>query len=414
MRARGNMNSWIWLGGCLLGWFGVELVQHHFFPGEPPWYRRWRGRTRCRENTAGDGPVSRTVPHNSHIFFEDLIPDFHEIEARITNHERAEVVPLLRKLCFESSNPISRSVYSILLAECALMDGNEMEARACLDDAWDLIEDVSHSETRRSRHLVIEKLYRFEAVLAYRKGQTAKAVHFLDEALQTVGFREWIGILNAEVNLLLGKTEACRSEVLRTRGWLTNHEERSDSPILAILQMIEAESYLRDGRMIEFWKSLRKLGTRSDLPASDRAAVESLQIEGLLSANNIAAAWRHVGTLYHLIKSFPEDKGLHRLFQLSCARIHLSEGNTLEAHRRLQLAENDSEYPVALWEVRFTLGMVLEAEGRLEEAAMVWQNLQSEAPGTYYAHVARSRISRCLAFLPETVQEPSETHITTP
>jgi len=59
--------------------------------------------------------------------------------------------------------------------------------------------------------------------------------------------------------------------------------------------------------------------------------------------------------------------------------------------RRLQLAENESRYPAALWEVNLFRSFLLETEVRFEEALQSWRDLSEAAAGSYFGHIARDR-----------------------
>jgi hypothetical protein len=219
----------------------------------------------------------------------------------------------------------------------------------------------------------------------------------LSEAESHSGPGNWHALSRAQAYLILGKEELCRQATIPlvpmgNRGPF----ERTDADVNSARLLI-AESYLQERDIEKLGVILREIGPKTGFADQDLAVLIRLQIEFLLHGRNREAAWRQVGNLARLCAKTPNDRGLLRTLHLACARLHLSEGDTIESHRRLQLAENEAEYPLALWEVRLQLGMTLEAEGRNREAVRIWEDLSQESVGTRFGVLAESRKIRLLA-----------------
>jgi hypothetical protein len=323
----------------------------------------------------------------------ELVPQFEALLSRLHRGERDPLVEELRKKAFEAPRPALKAAYLLLQAEAQLIAGERETGGDLLTQALETLR--RHWDHRSGElRLVAEYGYQANAIFHFQNGKPEKVRDCILEARARIGGRQWMIEMQAEVFLLEGRTEQCRLEVAKVLDCPAGMRPQGFEGPQPGLRLLVAETYLRERNLDCLEKSLKAVGTRTLLRTDDRATLSTLQVEMHLMKGNLQAAWRPLGVLHRLAEENPRDPGLKRLFQQTCARLHLAEGKIAEAHRRIQLAENESLYPVAQWETRLMLGMILEAEDRALEAETVWKKLGAEAVGTYYGFVAQGRLER--------------------
>lgn len=388
---RGEMNSWIWLGGCVLGLFGVERAQRIFFPGDPPlWGWRW-GRTRRQEETTGGGPGDRTTPLSLKLTPDQVLPGYSNWLKRLELQPSMQVEEELRKQLPSIGDREGRALLCGLLAQASLLLDNRFEAHCLIEEAEESLLSGGATTSQRGR-AAAEALTRMKGLLLFQEGDVPAVSSVLDESEARFGRDSWSSLLRAENVLLAGETAACQSILFaHLRDPKSRHPEKPTIELPAGAWAVLGESYLRE----RDWEKLDRvlavcLGLRK-LPVEDRIAVIRLRVELLLHDGEIEEAWRQVGGIHQEWKGQKTHRGLARAFHLSCARVHLYEADTKEGLRRLQLAENESRYPIAIWEVEFLRAIFLETDNRMDEANAVWRSLASDAPFTYFGRVAERR-----------------------
>ncbi len=384
------MTNWILLGGCLLGLFGVEWVQRVLFPGETSLWGWWRGRTRRQEQLTGGDSASRITPQFD-LRPDRVLNDYTHYCRRLQVGPPSEVEESLRKRLFETKDRNQRVLLYTLLAQASILLDNRSEAHALIEEA---------RESLRSDWRILDPTFRMvastvkqvESLLYLQEGNCPIVLDLLEESEQLFGKQSWITVLRGETYLLKGELRSCQTHLLK----FLNQEEKENSG-KAVINLpagswaILAESYLRGHDWERLDRVLATCVGLKKLSIEDRAAVLRLRVELSIKDHQTEEAWMNVEELGALANNLKYHRGLARTFQLASARAHFYEGNTTESLRRLQLAENECRYPVALWEVEFFRALVLETEDRMEDAISTWENLSRRASGTYYGRVAQNR-----------------------
>lgn len=368
------MGSLVLMGGCLLGLLGLEWARRNLFPGHPPPSRWWTGRSRSRGSRLG-GPDHRTaLLHQS----SETLDSFFSNSAQLAEEQ-------LRKALLESRSATERVRILCLLSDLASRKGERQDCLAFLEEA----EEALRSDWKpldRGCLQALEALLRTKTLAHLQEGAPAESLQCLQESESVLGLSPWGLRVRSECHLLAGRTDEALSDLtkLESLGWDKSAE----------FHLLRAECHLRARDYDALDWSLKAADLLSPYPDREKVIAASLRIERALHDGSIASAWRAVGVIHECLSRKVGDTGFRRAFHLGCARVHLAEGDLVEAHRHLQLAENNAPYPVALWDVHLLLGAVLEAEDRTEEARAVWERLISEARGTYFAGVAEARLLR--------------------
>ena len=274
-----------------------------------------------------------------------------------------------------------------------LSRGDTEEAHALTQEAMDRLTQSKSARSAAFR-LALETLLKFESMLCLREGQCEQVRALLEEAESRFGRRDWTVELWSETYLLEGRTDLCRASLHRL---LDNPKEKrrpTGFALRASAHLIEAESYLHDRNTERLQRALVKMDPRQFRTVEDKAAFVRLKSEGMLLLGDLPGAWRQIGILHRLVQSRPQDRGLKRGLHMACARLHLAEGNTREAHRRLQIAENECLYPIAHWEKDALLGWFWNRKVGFREAESLWDRLSREASGTHFGSLAKARASR--------------------
>jgi len=391
----GEWSSWVWVGGCLLGLVLLERAHRKFFPGEKSLLSGRLGRTRRREIPGGIGSGNRIVPHGN-LPIQKLVPQLPQLSNQLVHDDPELVARRIRKVLFETRCEPSRAVLTCLLAEVALLQRDREEASCRIEEALEILDRARDPLDWRTL-VAWEWLSRFRVNHFLQEGRVSEVLKLLDDSEFRLGFREWIALSRAQAYLLMGKEDLCRRETLPLLVEENSASCKRSHNDVAWARLLLGESYLQDREMDKLKVTIRNFGPRPRLTEGDHAVFARLQLEILLHLKNRPAAWRQVGVLARLCEKNPNHQGLSRNLHQACARLHAVEGDYVEAHRRLQLAENDAEYPVALWDVRLQLGMLLEAEGRYDEAISVWDALAKEAVKTRYGSLAESRRIRLVS-----------------
>jgi hypothetical protein len=381
----------MWLGGCLLGLFGVELAQRVFFPGESP-FEKWLGRSSHRESKTGSGSIFRTTPRNR-FAVSIFAPEFHRLSRKMENQPGSVSEISIRRALSAAKGEPTRAMLACLLAEKVLSSGDTEEAHALTQEAMNRLTQSKSTRSAAFR-LALERLLKFESMLYLREGQCQRVRDLLAEAESRFGRREWTVEIGAETYLLEGRTDLCRASLHGLLDQPKGQRRAAGCVLRASALLIEAESHLHDRNTQRLQRTLFKMDPRQFRTVEDKAAFVRLKSEGMLLMGDLPGAWRQIGILHRFAQSRPQDRGLKRTLHMACARLHLAEGNTKESHRRLQIAENECLYPIAHWEKDALLGMVLESEGRFQEAEKLWDRLSQEASGTHFGSLAKARASR--------------------
>jgi len=394
------MSAWLWLGGCALGLFILELAQRRLFPGDSA-LLAWLGRTRWREDSLGSDS-ERGVSSLRVISAEDLVPGFAGLAKRISREPTERAESRIRKRLSKAKTEAARAVLSCLLSEVELHKGDPEEAHALIQEAGQRLAQFWRDRDDRFQ-LAAEILLEFEALFHLRQGRCANVRQILWDGRSRFGQRAWMIEVEAQVLLLEGHTGRCRDLL---GGSSTANVEGANAGVLDRKRLLlEAESYVLDRSPVALRQVLDRLNNETGLSLCERVALTRMQIESFLAAADFPGAWRRWGTLHRLAVSENGNRALKRVYHLACAQLQLVEGNTTEAHRQIQLALNDSTYPVARWEAGVVLGMILEVEGRFADAVVVWNGLREEAAGSRYHVVATAHLLE-LAEAPA-VTEPS-------
>ena len=206
------MTSWILLGGCLLGLFGVERAQQVLFPGETPlWGWRW-GRTRRQEKLTGGDSASRITPQFA-FSPERILQGYHQYCRQLQMDAPSEIEETLRKRLFETKDRDQRILLYGLLAQASLLLDNREEAHALIEEAeeslrfdWRILDPVFLS--------VSETLKQTKALIYLQEGNCPIVLDLLEESERLFGKRKWIPLLRAETHLLKGDLEECQSQAL--------------------------------------------------------------------------------------------------------------------------------------------------------------------------------------------------------
>ena len=398
------MTSWLLIGGCLLGLLGVEQAQRVLFPGETSlWGWRW-GRTRRQEKLKGGDSASRITPQFDRSP-DRILKGYSQYCQRLQTDSPLEVEESLRKRLLETRDRYPRVLLGCLLAQASLLLDNREEAHALIEEAeeslrmdWRVLDPTFLA--------IAETLKQTEALLFLQEGNGPIVLDILDESEKLFGKkRKWIPLIRAETHLLQGDLELCQTCLL---SFLKQEESKSgNKPVIDLppgAWAILGESYLRQGEWEKLDRVLAVCIGLKKLSVEDRAAVLRLKVELFLRDQNSEEVWRTVDEIRDLAKKHEHHRGIARSFHLACARAHFFEGDSREALRRLQLAENESRYPTARQEIEFYRALILETEDRIEDSRLLWTQLSNAPAGTYFAKVARRRCQE-IADIPSRIPE---------
>lgn len=373
----------------MLGLFLVEWAQRFFFPGETSGWLKVLGRTRCREGRLG-GPD----PWAALSLFtsgESEADAARGLPSPIDFHDPTETERHVRSQLMETEDPVRRAGWLILLAEIGVRGPGKSDPLPILNEASNVLWK-SWSPLSEEFRSAFAQVLRMKAVYLLRGAKLDELRSLLGECGSVFGGQDWVRLLRAETGLLLGNFEEVRSGLA---AFMPESKERTSPHTRSKALLLVAESYLGEHAYESLDWTLRQIDYRDGfIEEGDRLVYSRLRIESALHHDRPEVAWRYLSVLHEASRRSPQHAGKARQYHLACARMHTEELSFQEAHRRLQLAENLSLYPVARWEVDVIMGGLLEREERAEEALNLWEHLSAEATGTYFGQIAQARVSR--------------------